>query len=83
MLDPQGPIHPVKPVTSVCTGCHVSIGQELTSRTHRWSRYWIALFLLVGSESFTVRAEEQPTSRYALTDYKEPRRDVYVGQEYA
>lgn len=25
VLDPQGPINPVKPVTSACTGCHVSI----------------------------------------------------------
>jgi OmcA/MtrC family decaheme c-type cytochrome len=24
VLDPQGPINPVKPVTSACTGCHVS-----------------------------------------------------------
>lgn len=23
--DPQGPIHPVKPITSACTGCHVSL----------------------------------------------------------
>jgi hypothetical protein len=25
VIDPQGPINPVKPVTSACTGCHVSI----------------------------------------------------------
>jgi OmcA/MtrC family decaheme c-type cytochrome len=25
VVDPQGPINPVKPVTSACTGCHVSI----------------------------------------------------------
>ena len=25
VLDPQGPINPVKPITSACTGCHVSI----------------------------------------------------------
>lgn len=24
VLDPQGPINPVKPITSACTGCHVS-----------------------------------------------------------
>ncbi|MBC7924582.1 MAG: OmcA/MtrC family decaheme c-type cytochrome [Bryobacteraceae bacterium] len=24
VVDPQGPINPVKPITSVCTGCHVS-----------------------------------------------------------
>ena len=23
--DPQGPIHPVKPITSACTGCHVNL----------------------------------------------------------
>ena len=25
VVDPQGPINPVKPITSACTGCHVSI----------------------------------------------------------
>ena len=25
VLDPQGPINPVKPITSACTGCHVSV----------------------------------------------------------
>ena len=25
VVDPQGPIHPVQPVTSACTGCHVSL----------------------------------------------------------
>ena len=24
VMDPQGPINPVKPITSACTGCHVS-----------------------------------------------------------
>ena len=25
VIDPQGPINPVKPITSACTGCHVSM----------------------------------------------------------
>ena len=25
VVDPQGPINPVKPITSACTGCHVTI----------------------------------------------------------